>query len=205
MLALEGRGAPTPTNSAPRASAISSCSSSTREAQAPRRHAGQGRVRARLRRAIRKRPRPASSPACTTTRRISGTRRSRVHANTARRRRRRGAGRRQPERPSHLSVGLHRRARSAGDLGRHHHQDAARRHPGDDARGIPRSFRHRAAGHRERRAARGTALCGARPRRTAPSGCCEWRICPPARAWDASSSVPTPRWARRWHSSGFER
>ena len=108
-----------------------------------------------------------------------------------------------PERPSDLSVSLHRPARSPGDIGRHHHQDAARRNPGHEPGRVPRPFRHRAAGRGA--TARGLRRCALR---CATSTLRRANRCEPltdARCWAASSSVPMPRWARRWYSNGFER
>lgn len=57
------------------------------------------------------------------------------------RRRQRGHGRRQSERPSHLSVGLCRPARIAVHIGGDHGGDAARRSPGHHAIGVCGLFR----------------------------------------------------------------
>ena len=75
------------------------------------------------------------------------------------------AGRGQSDRPSHLPVGFHRRARFARHLERRHRIDAARRHQGDGPGGLPQSFRHRAAGHLRWRKARRPAISRPRPRR----------------------------------------
>ena len=77
---------------------------------AARRHGRQGRVLAGLCRAIRRRPTSAPSPASTTPRRTSGIRPFAGPCQHGGRRRWRGPRRREPERPSHLSVGLHRRS-----------------------------------------------------------------------------------------------
>ncbi len=163
---------PMPMRFARRASAISSCSNSRVRPGAPTARRSSWRSRWPLR-ATRRRPTSASSPC-------------RHHypenfwnpafadpRQHGDRRRRRRAGRRQSERPSHLSVGLHRRARAAGDLGRHH---ASRRRAAKSRCMTPAAF-HDHFGTpppdtAARRAARGAALCRARPRRLL-SRCCE--------------------------------
>ena len=86
------------------------------------------------------------------------------HPNTASRHRLRGAGRREPRRPSHLPVGLHRRAGPGVDLERRHRIDPARRHQGHGPGRLPQSVRRRAA-----RCAGGRAACRRAVRRARAS------------------------------------
>ncbi len=76
------------------------------------------------------------------------------------RHRRRSAGRREPDRPSHLPHRLQRRARAACRLGRAHCADTARRHPDHGPGRLPHAFRGRAA--RPIRRARGLPRCASR-------------------------------------------
>ena len=143
MLVLEGRGAPDADEFRARRHRRFRALRVRARGQAPRRHA----VKVAFALAFAadpRRPTPASSPASTAIRRASGIRRS-SSIPTPRRGRRRGSGRRESRATITSSSSLHRRARGAGDLGRHRHQDAARRDPGDGARRLPRPFRHRAA------------------------------------------------------------
>ncbi len=73
-------------------------------------------------------------------RRISGTPRSRIIEHRQRYRRR-GAGRRESDRSSHLPVGLRRRTRVACDVARCVGRNAARRYPDHGPGGVSQSVR----------------------------------------------------------------
>ena len=167
MLVLEGKGAAADAE-AFRAAGIGDFDvfDFEREGKRPGRLDREGRVLARVRAGHDERPTPASSPASSTIRRISGIRRSRQHANgvtgvagvvfVA-------------ENPADHHVFLKAFSGVSDlqvDLERHHDRDAARRDPGDGPGGVPAAFRGRAAGRRR-------AACGLRRSalRCATSGC----------------------------------
>ena len=146
MLVLEGRGAPDAAEFRARRHRRFRALRVRARGKAPRRHAGQGGVCACLcggpgqpGHRLLHLPAPLSRELLE-----SGLPAAPQHRQRGRRR---GPGRRQSQRPSHLPRSLHRRTRGAGDLGGHRHQDAARQNSGDATRCVPRALRHR---HRPR-------------------------------------------------------
>ena len=132
----------TPPSSAPPRSASPTRCISSAKARVPTARRSRSASRSPLR-ATPERPRSASRPASSIFRRISGTRPSSSTPTRRQRHRRRRAGRREPERPSHLSLRVQRRTRSACHVERRHRIDAARRHQGDGPGRLPQPFRQR--------------------------------------------------------------